>query len=152
MSALVLNGLEDLKAQVGKELGVSEWTAISQAQIQQFADATGDHQWIHLNQEMAKMSPFGTTIAHGFLTLSLVPMLLGQIMEVKGVRMGINYGLNKVRFITPVPSGGKVRARATLQQLEEVQGGVQLTVVVTFELEGVDKPACVAESLMRYYF
>lgn len=144
--------IDDLKGLVGQELGVSDWHHVSQAEIGVFADATHDHQWIHLDVERAKKeSPFGGTIAHGYYTLSLGPYLLDQIWEVAGVRMGINYGLNKLRFPSPVPVGSNVRARANLVAIEDIDGGVQLTVAITFEIEGGKKPGCVAEALFRYY-
>ena len=143
-----INGLEKL---VGEHLGYSEWHEITQEQVNLFADATGDHQWIHVDVERAKAGPFGGPIAHGYLTLSLAPTLLTEIMRVDGVAMGINYGLNKLRFPSPVPVGSKLRAGATLSSVEPVSGGVQVTLNVTFEIEGGSKPVCVAEILFRYY-
>ena len=143
-----INGLEKL---VGEHLGYSEWHEITQEQVNLFADATGDHQWIHVDVERAKAGPFGGPIAHGYLTLSLAPTLLTEIMRVDGVAMGINYGLNKLRFPSPVPVGSKLRAGATLASVEPVSGGVQVTLNVTFEIEGGSKPVCVAEILFRYY-
>jgi acyl dehydratase len=137
---------------VGKEVGVSGWLEISQERINQFAEATGDRQWIHVDPERAaKESPFKTTIAHGFLTLSLLSELGKLALSVGGVRMGINYGLNRVRFVSPVPSGARIRGRFTLTTLEEIKGGVQATWNVTVERDGSDKPCCVAEWLVRYY-
>src|ERR1044071_6526051 len=132
---------------VGQEIGVSDWVEVTQDRINQFAEATGDHQWIHLDTERAKTeSPYGTTIAHGFLTLSLLSHLMAQTVRIKlPIKMGINYGLNKVRFVSAVPAGARIRPRATLQNLEEVPGGQQLTWAITVEREGGDKPACVAE-------
>lgn len=148
----IINGLEELKALVGQEIGTSEWLKVEQSRIQQFADATNDHQWIHLDVERAKKeSPFGGPIAHGFLTLSLLPDLLDKIWEIKGVKMGVNYGLNKVRFTAPVPSGSNVRLKATLSELQEKGSAVQLMVTAEFQVEGQEKPACIAESLMRLY-
>lgn len=143
--------VDDLKAQIGQEIGLSDWFTISQERIQQFAEATDDHQWIHVDSEKAASGPFGTTIAHGFLTLSLLPALT-PALDIPGVRMGINYGLDRVRFISPVPSGSRVRARSQLMSVEEVPGGLQLKSEVTVELEGSEKPACVAEALSRLYF
>lgn len=144
--------LEHLLALVGSEVAVSDWVQVSQARIQQFADATGDHQWIHLDEERARSGPFGGTIAHGFLTLSLVPQFFDSSMAIGDLRMGVNYGLNKVRFTAPVPAGSRVRGRLTLQKVEAIaDNGFQATWAVTVEREGADKPACVAEMLVRYY-
>lgn len=142
--------LDALAAAVGTELGVSDWMQIDQDRIDTFADATGDHQWIHVDADKAAQGPYGRTIAHGFLTLSLLVPLSNQATTVGGIRMGINYGLNKVRFITPVPSGGRIRARVHLDSVTEIPGGLQAVRTVTIELEGADKPACVAESIVRY--
>jgi acyl dehydratase len=143
---------DELKKKVGEHLGYSDWLEITQERVNQFADATGDHQWIHVDVERAKKeSPFGGPIAHGYLTLSLLPLTLGKIVRVEGFKMGVNYGLNKLRFPSPVPVGANLRAGATLKNLEEIPGGVQLTYEVTFEVEGKDKPAAVAEVLLRYY-
>jgi acyl dehydratase len=147
----VIDGVAGLKDKVGDHLGYSEWHQITQEQVKLFADATGDHQWIHVDVERAKQGPFGGPIAHGYLTLSLGPMLMPQIFRVDGVQMAINYGLNKVRFPTPVPVGSKVRLGATLAGVEDVASGVQVTVGMTYELEGGTKPACVAEGVFRYY-
>jgi len=136
----------------GKEVAVSDWLEVSQERIDQFAEASEDRQWIHLDRERAaRESPFKTTIAHGFLTLSLLSALARLALSVGGVRMGINYGLNRVRFVSPVPAGARIRGRFTLATLEEIKGGVQLTWNVTVEREGSDKPCCVAEWLVRYY-
>lgn len=148
--------LADLAACVGQEVAVSDWTTVTQAQIQQFADATGDQQWIHTDPERAKAGPFGTTIAHGFLTLSLIPKFFDTCVHVTESRMGVNYGLNKVRFIAPVPVGSRLRGRLKLLRCElidasDVQGGMQMAWEVTVEREGNDKPVCVAESLVRRY-
>ena len=143
--------LADLQPLVGQEIAVSDWITVSQERIQLFADATGDHQWIHLDVERAKQGPFGTTIAHGFLTLSLLPEMSASAFEVRDTRMGVNYGLNKVRFPAPVPSGSRLRGRFTLLSFEPLEGGAQLTVEVSMEREGSAKPVCVAESLARRY-
>jgi len=149
-SPLVLD-LDALRRRVGTPLGASGWHTISQDQINGFADATGDHQWIHLDPERAAAGPFGTTIAHGYLTLSLAPMLLSQVIEVRGAAITVNYGLNKVRFPAPVPVGSRVRAVVVLTAFDDVGGGVQGMLSTTFEREGSDKPVCVAEILFRYY-
>jgi acyl dehydratase len=143
----------EMHKHVGQEIGVSDWVEISQARIDQFAEATGDHQWIHVDVERAKKDmPGGKTIAHGFLTLSLIPMLNHQISHINNVRNGINYGCNKVRFTNPVPAGSRVRARAKLVAAEPMKGGgVRLTNEVTIEIEGQDKPACVAETMSIVY-
>lgn len=144
--------LADLAACVGQEVALSDWVTITQEQVNRFADATGDHQWIHVDPERARQGPFGGPIAHGFLTLSLLPRLFETALQVRGSRMGVNYGLNKVRFTAPVPVGSRLRARMTLQSSEPVAGdGVQLTWLVQVEREGADKPVCVAESLVRHY-
>jgi acyl dehydratase len=141
-----------LKDHVGRELGVSEWLEISQERINQFADATGDHQWIHVDAAKAATdSPFKTTIAHGFLTLSLISQLLRAALQFEGARMAINYGLNRVRFVAPVPSGSRVRGRFTLASVEDAGGAIQAVWSVTVEHEGTEKPSCVAEWLVRYY-
>ena len=143
--------LADLQARVGEEVGVSEWITVDQNRIKLFADATGDHQWIHLDAERAAKGPFGTTIAHGFLTLSLLPEMSASAFQVLDTRMGVNYGLNRVRFPAPVPSGSRLRGRFKLLKYEPLEGGAQLTVEVTMEREGSGKPVCVAESLARRY-
>jgi acyl dehydratase len=141
-----------LRDRVGQEIALGEWLTVTQERIAQFADATGDHQWIHLDAARAAAeSPFKTTIAHGFLTLSLLSTLIRDAMHFTGVRMAINYGLNRVRFVSPVPSGARIRARIVCGAVEGVSGGVQVTWAVTVEREGGDKPACVAEWLVRYY-
>ena len=142
----------ELKNAVGSELGKSEWLAIEQDRINLFADATGDHQWIHVDPERAKDGPFGACIAHGYLTLSLVNMFLPQIIEVRGVSMGVNYGTDKVRFPSPVPVGSRVRGRGELVAATETKdGAVQATVRVTVEVEGKDRPACVVDTISRFY-
>lgn len=144
--------LEELKQLVGQEVAVSDWIAVSQERIQLFADATGDHQWIHLDVERSrKESPFGGTVAHGFLTLSLLPVIMEGALVVRGGRMHVNYGLNKVRFPAPVPAGRNVRGRMTLASVEDIPGGAQITWQVTMESEGGDKPVCIAESIVRRY-
>ena len=143
--------LADLQTRVGEEVGVSEWITVDQNRIKLFADATGDHQWIHLDAERAAKGPFGTTIAHGFLTLSLLPEMSASAFQVLDTRMGVNYGLDRVRFPAPVPSGSRLRGRFKLLKYEPLEGGAQLTVEVTMEREGSAKPVCVAESLARRY-
>ncbi|QLL07755.1 MaoC family dehydratase [Mycobacterium vicinigordonae] len=141
----------DFAAAAGEPLGHSDWVAISQEEVNLFADATGDHQWIHVDPERAAQGPFGTTIAHGFMTLSLLPRLMHQIYHVEGVKMGINYGLNKVRFPSPVPVGSRVRATSSLVSVDDVgNGAVQAVLSTIIEIEGAAKPACVAESILRY--
>lgn len=147
----VATGVEGVKALVGKPLGYSAWHEVTQEQVDLFADATGDHQWIHVDPVRAKDGPFGTTIAHGFLTLSLIPMMLPQILRFEGFSMGVNYGLDRARFPAPVPVGSKVRATAVVDEATEIDGGVQTKLTVTFEVEGGDKPVCVAASLVRQY-
>jgi acyl dehydratase len=147
----VFSGVEELKGAVGESLGSSDWLSVDQKRIDQFADATGDHQWIHVDPERAKDGPFGTTIAHGFLTLSLIPIFTPQVFRVENVKMGINYGVNKVRFTSPVPVNSRLRGSYELSSVDDVSGGVQVTSKVTVELEGSDRPACVAETLVRYY-
>ena len=134
-----------------RELGTSSWVPIEQRQIDLFAEATGDHQWIHVDPERAAKGPFGKTIAHGFMTLALLPRLQHQMYTVNGIKLAINYGLNKVRFPAPVPVGSRVRAKSSLVNVEDLgDGAVQATVSTTVEVEGSDKPACVAESVVRY--
>lgn len=143
--------LADLAALVGQPLGSSDWVSIDQARINRFAEATGDHQWIHVDIERAKAGPFGAPIAHGFLTLSLLPMLFESGFAVADVKMGVNYGMNRVRFINPVKVGSRLRAHFKLVSYEPLDGGAQLTVEATIEIEGQAKPACVAESVSRRY-
>ncbi len=148
----VFKTLAELTALVGQEVATSDWITITQEQVNLFAQATGDHQWIHVDVERAKAGPFGSPIAHGFLTLSLLPEFFANAMRVEQSRMGVNYGLNKVRFMSPVPVGSRLRARLTLLKSEPVDNeGVQLTWQVQVEKEGVTKPVCVAESLVRRY-
>ncbi|WHU46100.1 MaoC family dehydratase [Gordonia sp. L191] len=143
----VFSSLDDVKAAIGEDLGSGEWLEITQERVNQFAEATGDHQWIHVDPERAKAGPFGAPIAHGFLTLSLLPMLAGSIFTVEGPKLVINYGLNKVRFPNPVPVGSRIRANAVITSVEEGPKGVTMVVVNTVEIEGSDKPACVAENV-----
>jgi acyl dehydratase len=143
--------LATLNARVGQELAVGDWLTVDQATIDKFADATGDHQWIHVDKERAAKGPFGTTVAHGYLTLSLLPKLAESALQVDDVRMGVNYGLNRVRFPAPVPSGSRIRARLKLLAYEPIDGGAQLVMQVTMEREGSDKPVCVAETVSRRY-
>ena len=147
-----VDGLGELKGLVGQEIGVSDWHLVTQEEVNLFADATHDDQWIHVDPERCKReSPFGGPIAHGYYTLSLAPALLGQILRVGGVRMGVNYGLNKMRLPSPVPVGSRIRLRATVNACEPFPGGVNGTIGLTFEVEGQQKPACVAEVIYRYY-
>jgi acyl dehydratase len=146
-----ISGLEELRRAEGEDLGTSDWHEVTQKAIDDFADVTGDHQWIHVDVERAKQTPFGGTIAHGYYTLSLAPMLNEQILALEGFAFAINYGLNKVRFPAPLPVGSRVRMHAKLKSLEDVPGGAQMNVEVTFEREGGDKPVCVAETLARVY-
>ena len=144
--------LAEVPALVGQEVAVSDWIEITQQQVNQFAEATGDHQWIHVDVEKAKAGPFGAPIAHGFLTLSLLPKFFETAIAIGGTRMGVNYGLNKVRFTSPVPVGSRLRARMTLLACEAIDNnGVQMTWKVSIEREGIDKPVCVAESIARRY-
>ena len=147
-----IHSLAELKSLVGQEVAVSDWIKISQERINTFADATGDHQWLHVDVERAKReSPFGGPIAHGFLTLSLLPMLLENTISMTDVKMAVNYGLNKVRFPAPVPVDSKLRARLKLLEVEDINGGAQIIWEVVMEREGSEKPVCVAESIMRRY-
>ncbi len=146
-----ITGLAELKAAEGQDLGTSDWHEVTQKDIDTFADVTGDNQWIHIDTERAKATPFGGTIAHGYYTLSLAPVLSDQIFELQGFAFALNYGLNKVRFPAPLPVGKKVRMRAKLKELTDIPGGAQMNVEVTFELEGGKKPVCVAETLARVY-
>jgi len=143
---------EELKSAVGKDLGTSSWVTIEQDRIDKFAEATGDHQWIHVDPEKAKDGPFGSTIAHGFLTLSLIPALAWEVYTIEGARLSVNYGLNKLRFITPVKVGSRVRAHLSVAGVDEVPGNaLQVATTVAIELEGAEKPAAVAETLTRVY-
>ena len=145
------HGREELVASLGREIGPGEWLEIGQDRIDGFADVTGDHQWIHVDVERAKETPFGGTIAHGYYTLSLAPMFSEQIVGFEGFAFGINYGLDKVRFPAPLPVGSKVRMRGRVASVEDIAGGAQLTLELTFEREGGDKPVCVAQALSRVY-
>jgi acyl dehydratase len=152
MAQTTVDGVEGVRAVVGQHLGYSDWVTITQERVNRFADATGDHQWIHVDPERAaKESPFGGPVAHGYLTLSLLPMLLPQIIETTGFRMSVNYGTEKVRFPAPVPVGSRVRAGATLDSATPFDGGVQLAMTVTVEVEGASKPSMVATTLSRRY-
>ena len=152
MAQTTVEGVEGVHALVGQHLGHSDWVTITQEQVNQFAEATGDHQWIHVDPERAKKeSPFGGPIAHGYLTLSLIPMLMPQILEIKGFKMGVNYGTEKVRFPSPVPVGSRVRAGATLDSVTPIDGGLQMSVTVTIEVEGASKPSMVATTVSRRY-
>ncbi|MGH9116623.1 MAG: MaoC family dehydratase [Acidimicrobiales bacterium] len=146
-----VNGIEELKALVGEELGTSSWVDIDQSRINAFADATDDHQWIHVDVERARAGPFGGPIAHGYLTLSLIVPMFFDVLQVDGIAMGVNYGLNKVRFPAPVPSGSRIRLKATLAEVEEIAGGVQAVVDAVIEVEGGTKPVCVAQPVYRFY-
>lgn len=143
--------LAELAACVGQEVAVTDWFTVTQQHIDQFVAATGDHQWIHVDPERAKAGPFGATIAHGYLTLSMLAGFLGGVVQVRDVRMGVNYGLNKVRFMAPVPVGSRLRARQTLLGAQPLEGGMQLAWRTTVEREGADKPVCVAEPLAQYF-
>ena len=145
------NTLAELAARAGQEITVTDWYEVTQQHINQFADATGDHQWIHVDAERAKAGPFGTTIAHGYLTLSLLAGFFDRALSVKDVRMGINYGLNKVRFMGPVPSGSRLRVRIALLGSEPIERGLQMAWKCTIERKGQEKPVCVAEPLSRLY-
>lgn len=148
----VFTGAEELLAAAGEQLGTSAWITVDQQRITAFADATEDHQWIHVDPQRAAAGPFGTTIAHGFLTLSLLPYLIFQTYQVEGATMTINYGLNKVRFPAPVPVGSTVRADVVLAEVTEVTGGLQLVVRAAMQIEGAEKPGCVADWVTRVYF
>jgi len=146
-----VTGLDGIKALAGQDLGFSDWMEIPQSRIDLFADATDDHQWIHTDPARAADGPYGGTIAHGYLTLALLIPLWSQILEIKGIGMSVNYGLNRVRFPAPVPSGSRIRAGATLGEVTEVPGGVQTLVDLVVHCENADKPVCVAQAVYRYY-
>ena len=146
-----ITGLEELKRAEGETLGTSDWHRVTQDAVDAFADVTGDHQWIHVDVERAKETPFGGTIAHGYYTLSLAPMFMEQVMSLEGFAFAINYGLDKVRFPAPVPVGSRVRAQVKLAGLDDIPGGAQIMLELTFEVEGGEKPACVAQTLARVY-
>ena len=147
----IIEGIDGLKAKKGEHLGYSDWLEITQERVNEFAEATGDHQWIHVDPERAKAGPFGGPIAHGYLTLSLASYFLPKVMQVEGFAMGVNYGLNKLRFPSPVPVGGNLRLNATITDVKDISGGVEVTVDMNFEVEGNEKPACVAQAVYRYY-
>ena len=147
----VFAGPAELAQAVGQEIGASDWLVIEQDRIDRFAEATGDHQWIHVDEARAKEGPFGSTIAHGFLTLSLLPALLAEVYRVDGVRMGINYGLNRVRFINPVRVGSSVRAVMTVAEVDQQADYAQVTAKAVVEIQGIEKPAAVAETVSRFY-
>lgn len=149
--ATVFDTPADLKRAVGRHLGYSEWLAITQERINRFADATGDHQWIHVDPVRASDGPFGACIAHGYLTLSLVNLFLPQIVDVRGIRMGVNYGADKLRFPAPVRVGARIRGGGELISVEDVTGGVQATIRVTVDIEGESRPACVVDTLSRFF-
>ena len=146
-----INGIDEMKTLVGEHLGWSPYTEITQEQVQKFAEATGDHQWIHIDVERATAGPFGAPIAHGYLTLSLGPKLSPQVFGVSGVAMGVNYGAGKIRFPSPVPVGSDIRLGITLVSVDDIAGGAQVTQEFVFECEGAAKPSCVAEVIFRYY-
>jgi acyl dehydratase len=146
-----ITGLEELKEAEGEILGTSDWHEVTQADVDAFADVTGDHQWIHVDVERAKETPFGGTIAHGYFTLSLIPLLSRQVFGMEGFTFALNYGLNRVRFPSPMPVGGKVRCTVKVAEVQEIPGGAQTTMVMTLEREGGEKPVCVAETLVRAY-
>jgi acyl dehydratase len=149
---ITVTGLDELKTLVGRDLGHSSWIEITQDRVNTFADATDDHQWIHVDTERARTGPFGGTIAHGYLTLSLVIPLFGELLEIKGIRMSINYGLDRVRFPSPVRVGAKVRLAARVAEIKDVpDNGVQMALDFTVEIDGGDKPACVAQVIYRQY-
>jgi acyl dehydratase len=151
MAITTFDGLDELRAAVGRDLGTSDWVEITQERVDTFADATGDHQWIHVDVERARReSPFGGPIAHGYLTLSLTNQLLPEVVEVRGISSGINYGADKVRVPAPVPVGSRVRASVRLDAADDVPGGVQTTMTIVVEIEGAEKPACTVESLSRW--
>lgn len=151
MKIAEIKRLSDLRGLIGQEIAVSDWVTITQDRINLFAEATGDFQWIHVDTERAKTSPFKSTIAHGFLTLSLLPLFTQECVKMPSVKMGVNYGLNKVRFANPVPAGSRLRGRFSVKEVEDIAGGVQLTMLATIEIEGAEKPACVAETVSRRY-
>jgi acyl dehydratase len=151
MSPRIVNGAAELKSLVGEHLGYSPYVNVNQEQVNMFAEATGDHQWIHIDVERAKAGPFGAPIAHGYLTLSLGPMLYPQVVSITGFSMGVNYGANKVRFMSPVKVGSNVRLGVKLLEVTDIPGGIQNTMEFTFECEGAEKPSCVAELIFRSY-
>ena len=146
-----VNSIDELKGLIGTHVGYGEYLTVTQEAVNQFADATGDHQWIHIDPVRAAAGPFGGTIAHGYMTLSLIPALLNGVMQVAGVKMGVNYGSNKVRFTSPVLVGSQVRAGSTLVAVEEIPGGAQVTMYIVIEIKDAPKPACFAQVVTRYY-
>ena len=151
MAVTTFEGIDEVRAAVGRHLGWSDWTEVTQAQVDTFAEATGDHQWIHVDVERARAeSPFGGPIAHGYLTLSLTNLFLPQVVEVRGVSLGVNRGTGKIRFPAPVPVGSRLRGGVELVAVDDVAGGIDTTMLITVEREGGDKPVCVVESLSRY--
>jgi acyl dehydratase len=153
MKATRFSGIDDAKSRIGQEIGISDWLVIDQARVNGFADVTGDQQWIHVDVERAgRESPFGGPIAHGYLTLSLLAKFAGECIAVDGIKLAVNYGLNRVRFASPVKVGSRVRARFTLGAVEDIAGGAQMLWQATIDIEGNDKPACIAEMLTRWYF
>lgn len=151
-TAVIAEGIEGIRALVGTTLGPTEWLEVTQQRVDLFADATDDHQWIHVDVERARReSPYKNTIAHGYLTLSLVPHFMPQLLEVTGFAMGINYGTDRVRFPAPVPVGSRLRGSLVIDQVDEIRGGIQMLVTVTIDIEGSDKPACVAVLVLRNY-
>jgi acyl dehydratase len=146
-----VDSIEAFKGLIGTHLGYSEYKTVTQEEVNLFAEATGDHQWIHVDPERAKAGPFGGPIAHGYLTLSLIPVLMGQVVRTNGVRMGVNYGTNKVRFPAPVPVGSEIRLGAAVADVEDVAGGIQVALDVTIEVKDAPKPSCVAQVVFRYY-
>ena len=151
MSLTVFESPDALLGQEGTKVGPSEWMTMTQERIDTFADATGDHQWIHVDPEKAAKGPFGKTIAHGYLTLSLTSKFMPEIIEVRGMSMGINYGSDRLRFLSPVPVGSRLRGHGEFLEIKEVPGGYQSTLRVTIEIEGEEKPACVVDTISRYY-
>ena len=148
---VTINGIDELKSKVGEEIGVSEWKLVTQEDINTFAEVTGDDQFIHVDEERAKDTPFGGTIVHGFFTVALAPRFSYDMWTIENIAFALNYGLNKVRFPAPFKTGSKVRMRVSIQSVDDIQGGAQLTVVNTFEVEGGEKPVCVAEQVSRLY-
>jgi acyl dehydratase len=151
MTTTTVSGVDDFHRLAGQHVGYSPWQLIDQDRVNLFADATGDHQWIHVDPERAKTGPFGGAIAHGYLTLSLAPVLLNQVISVEGMSFGVNYGCNKVRFPSPVPVGTEVRMGVSVASVEEVEGGVQVSFDLTIEVRDAPKPSCVAQVVYRYY-
>lgn len=153
MQATRFAGIDDAKSKIGQEIGLSQWMVVDQARVSGFAEVTGDHQWIHVDVERAKReSPFGGPIAHGYLTVSLLAKFAGECIAVDGIKLAVNYGLNRVRFASPVKVGSRVRARFVLAAVDDIAGGAQMTWQATVEIEGGEKPACIAEMLTRWYF